>query len=167
MILEHNICDSGFPICICIMKEQLCSDSKRVFQCSIVWSQTAALHYATKKKDTRVLNCKISQDPLWEANNSLSQTSTPRPWGRCCYKSREPHFHACTAARDRRVGASRSHYRAPKSKPNEKRNDQMCPDIQSLFKFAVAKHFEGTRVETGLSGQQYFVFSHRLSGSLM
>lgn len=37
----------------------------------------------------------------------------------------------------------------------------MCPDIQSLFKFAVAKHFEGTRVETGLSGQQYFVFSHR------
>lgn len=86
-------------------------------------SSTTLRNPKKKKKDTRVLNCKISQDPLWEANNSLSQTPTPRPWGRCCYKSREPHFHACTAARDRRVGASQSHYRAPKPQPNEKRND--------------------------------------------
>lgn len=36
-----------------------------------------------------------------------------------------------------------------------------------MFKFAMAKYFVGTRGESGLSGQQYFVFSHRLSGSLM
>lgn len=88
-------------------------------------NSSTALRNQKKKKDTRVLNCNISQDPLWEANNSLSQTSTPRPWGRCCYKSREPHFHACTAARDRRVGASQSLYRAPKPTTAERETKRL------------------------------------------
>lgn len=45
---------------------------------------------------------RVSAVLFGRSNNRL--TWKPRPWGRCCYKSRGPLFYVCTAARDRRVG---------------------------------------------------------------